>query len=46
MGPGDAVYFDARLPHGGRACGARSAVVLSVAANTEVSSEAERLPEA
>jgi transcriptional regulator with XRE-family HTH domain len=33
LGPGDAVYFDARLPHGGRAHGSRPAVALSIAAN-------------
>jgi mannose-6-phosphate isomerase-like protein (cupin superfamily) len=31
---GDSVYFDARMPHGGRAYGSRSAVALSIAANT------------
>jgi mannose-6-phosphate isomerase-like protein (cupin superfamily) len=30
---GDAVYFDARLPHGGRASGSRPAIALSIAAN-------------
>jgi mannose-6-phosphate isomerase-like protein (cupin superfamily) len=33
VGSGDAVYFDARLPHGGRAYGSRPAVALSIAAN-------------
>jgi mannose-6-phosphate isomerase-like protein (cupin superfamily) len=31
---GDSVYFDARVPHGGRAYGSRPAVALSIAANT------------
>ena len=30
---GDSVYFDARMPHGGRAHGSRPAVALSIAAN-------------
>jgi transcriptional regulator with XRE-family HTH domain len=30
---GDCVYFDARMPHGGRAHGSRPAVALSIAAN-------------
>ncbi len=33
LSPGDAVYFDARVPHGGRAYGTRPATVLAVTTN-------------